>query len=674
MYVKLSSSFSWTLITLIISFCIFHTHSDINSDPQISECSPTYGNYTNGDTFSDNLDTFLTNLTSPKSFHGGFYNITAGKNSGVDQVNGIAFCRGDVSSSVCDTCLSTAAKGIRESCPNQKEAIIWLNECMVRYSNRSIFGSLEMVPRTFNYNFNNVSDPTRFNAKLSTLLSSLQTEAARGNSEIKFADGSTKMGDFETIYALVQCTPDLSLIDCSDCIEIAINTIPHCCEARQGAFIWYPSCTLRYEIYPFYHVNVSNSSVVRPPLPPPETNNTSGNTGKGSDRTKIVLVVVDVVVVVLCLAAVFLILGCCVLRRKTWKKVETSGSINEVNFGESLQFDFDTIRAATNDFSDADKLGQGGFGAVYKGLLSNGVQVAVKRLAKNSGQGEIEFKNEVLLLARLQHRNLVRLLGYCLERDERLLIYEFVPNTSLNHFLFDLDKRGVLDWETRYNIIIGIARGLLYLHEDSRLRIIHRDLKASNVLLDEKMIPKIADFGLARLFQVDQTQGDTNIVAGTYGYMSPEYALLGLFSAKSDVYSFGVLVLEIITGRKSMSMIEDDYSEDLIRWVWRKWSEGKTIDVIDETIPTSSWSEITRVVHISLLCVQEEATDRPTMSAVVTMLSSHSSTLPVMTHPAYITRKVPLRNLSERHSSSISKSVDSDVQYDDLSSQVTVLR
>ncbi|KAK9681691.1 hypothetical protein RND81_10G020600 [Saponaria officinalis] len=675
MYITLSSSFSWTLVILIVSFCLFHAHSDPDPDPRAVYCSNTNGNYTNGDTFSDNLDTFLTDLTSPKPFSGGFYNLTVGKNSGVDQVNGIALCRGDLPSSQCDPCLSWGAKRIKESCPNQTEAIVWYNECMVRYSNRSIFGSSEVWPEYEFINVNNVSDPTRFNQKLGTLLSSLQTKAVAGNSESKFADGSTRTGDFGDIYALLQCTPDLSLIDCSNCIGGLIGTIPSCCGGKQGAFIVRPSCTLRFEISLFYNIddNVSNSSVVLPPRPPPQTNNTSSNTETGSNRTKVVVAVV--VVVTLCLATVFLVSGCCVLRRKTWQKVETSGSINEIEVDDSLQFDFDTIRAATNDFADANKLGRGGFGAVYKGLLSNGVQVAVKRLAHNSGQGEIEFKNEVLLLARLQHRNLVRLLGFCLERDERLLIYEFVPNRSLDHFLFDLNKRSMLDWETRHNIITGIARGLLYLHEDSRLRIIHRDLKASNVLLDAKMIPKIADFGLARLFQVDQTQGDTNMVAGTYGYMAPEYALNGLFSAKSDVYSFGVLVLEIITGRKSKGVIQGENSEDLIRWVWRNWSEGTATDVVDETIPTGSWSEMMRVIHIGLLCVQEEALDRPTMSAVVIMLSSYSFTLPVMTHPAYITHSlVPLRSLSEEHSSGITKSLGSDIQYDDLSSQVTIPR
>ncbi|WZY88332.1 hypothetical protein YC2023_045067 [Brassica napus] len=217
-----------------------------------------------------------------------------------------------------------------------------------------------------------------------------------------------------------------------------------------------------------------------------------------------------------------------------------------------------TIEAATSNFSERNKLGQGGFGEVYKGMLMNGTEVAVKRLSKKSEQGDTEFKNEVIVVAKLQHRNLVRLLGFSLHGEEKLLVYEFVPNKSLDYFLFDPKKRIQLDWGVRHNIIHGITRGILYLHHDSRLKIIHRDLKASNILLDADMNPKIADFGMARIFGMEQTVANTARVVGTFGYMAPEYVTHGQFSTKSDVYSFGVLMLEIISGKKNSSFCQMD--------------------------------------------------------------------------------------------------------------------
>ncbi|KAJ4823217.1 hypothetical protein Tsubulata_013991 [Turnera subulata] len=294
-------------------------------------------------------------------------------------------------------------------------------------------------------------------------------------------------------------------------------------------------------------------------------------------------------------------------RRTKYKSRENMRNIlekyykNKQNNNEDLELpviQFSTITKATQNFSSNNMLGTGGFGAVYKGTLSDGQEIAVKRLSTNSRQGLEEFINEVILIVKLQHRNLVKLLGCCVEGEERMLVYEYMPNKSLDYFIFDKSKSRTLDRERRINIINGIARGLMYLHQDSRLRIIHRDLKASNILLDYDMNPKISDFGMARIFKGNQTEDNTNKVVGTYGYIAPEYAVKGHFSVKSDIFSFGVLA-------------------------WKLWMEGRPLELVHD-MPSGSAdeSQIARCIHIGLLCVQNLPEDRPNMSNVVLMLES----------------------------------------------------
>ncbi|CAN1319153.1 G-type lectin S-receptor-like serine/threonine-protein kinase B120 [Linum perenne] len=306
-----------------------------------------------------------------------------------------------------------------------------------------------------------------------------------------------------------------------------------------------------------------------------------------------------------------------------------------MNHADLPMMNINIVALATNHFSAENKLGQGGFGPVYKGTLPGGEEIAVKRLSKISGQGLEEFKNEISLIAKLQHRNLVRLLGYCVQGEEKMLIYEYMPNKSLDFFLFDSTKQASLDWGKRFAIIEGIARGLLYLHRDSRLRIIHRDLKASNILLDEEMNPKISDFGMARIFGGNQNEANTNRVVGTYGYMSPEYAMEGLFSVKSDVYSFGVLVLEIVSGRRNTSFRSTDHV-NLISYAWDLWTEGRALELVDSSIRQSCKDEeLVRCIHLGMICVQDNPTLRPTMAAVMLILESESPSLPMPRQPTF---------------------------------------
>ncbi|CAJ2638945.1 unnamed protein product [Trifolium pratense] len=319
-------------------------------------------------------------------------------------------------------------------------------------------------------------------------------------------------------------------------------------------------------------------------------------------------------------------LGC---RQKLFHKKEKED-------GDSATiFDFSIIASATNHFSNRNKIGEGGFGPVYMGTMVDGREIAVKRLSKTSGQGIEEFKNEVKLMATLQHRNLVKLLGCSIQQDEKLLIYEFMPNRSLDNFIFDTRRSKFLDWTKRLEIIDGIARGLLYLHQDSTLRIIHRDLKTSNILLDIDMIPKIADFGLARSFMGDQAEANTNRVMGTYGYMPPEYAVHGSFSIKSDVFSFGVVVLEIISVKKNSGFCDPRHRLNLLGHAWRLWIEEKPEELIADILYDEAiCSEIIRFIHVGLLCVQQQPENRPNMSSVVFMLKGEKL-LPNPSEPGF---------------------------------------
>ncbi|EOY26775.1 Serine/threonine-protein kinase PBS1, putative [Theobroma cacao] len=299
-------------------------------------------------------------------------------------------------------------------------------------------------------------------------------------------------------------------------------------------------------------------------------------------------------------------------------------------------FSFESIAASTNYFSVGNKLGEGGFGPVYKGKLLDGREIAVKRLSSHSGQGLLEFKNEAILIAKLQHTNLVRLLGFCIQGEEKILIYEYMPNKSLDFFIFDSDRKYRLNWKKRFNIIEGITQGLLYLHKYSRLKVIHRDLKAGNILLDDEMNPKISDFGMARIFGLNESEANTKRVVGTYGYMSPEYAFRGIVSIKTDVFSFGVLLLEIVSGKKNNCCYHSDRPLNLIGYAWQLWNEGRGLVLIDPILDEScNRNEALRCIHVGLLCVQDRAIDRPTMPDVVSMLSNETVQLPAPKQPAF---------------------------------------
>nr|XP_040250882.2 cysteine-rich receptor-like protein kinase 10 isoform X2 [Aegilops tauschii subsp. strangulata] len=459
-----------------------------------------------------------------------------------------------------------------------------------------------------------------------------------------------------TLYSLAQCTPDLSAGDCLVCLQRLIGMVNATTSVRQGGRIFVLRCNIRFETFMFFDQpmrRINPSSITQAP----PTGKIMYTNCSGIKRWIIAICVSSAVA----LAAFCFMVYCRCLRGRIRKRSvrlrerrtnKLHGGDHELVWdmetgmlsGFSF-FEFDQIQEATGNFSEENKLGEGGFGPVYKGHFVQGMEIAVKRLASHSGQGLVEFKNEVQLIAKLQHRNLVRLLGCCSQGEEKILVYEYMPNKSLDFFIFDERRKVLMDWNRRLSIIEGIAEGLLYLHKHSRLRVIHRDLKPSNILLDNEMNPKISDFGLAKIFSPNNNEeNSTRRVVGTYGYMAPEYASEGLFSIKSDVFSFGVLVLEILSGKRNSGSHQCGDFINLLGYAWQLWEDRRWIDIVDASLnsflPKTHPTEIMRCINIALLCVQENAVDRPNMLDVTTMLSSKTMILREPKHPPYFNLRV----------------------------------
>nr|KYP75228.1 Cysteine-rich receptor-like protein kinase 29 [Cajanus cajan] len=646
------------------------------------------GNITT-DTYSKNLNNLLEKIYSDKEIDDGFYNFSDGEEP--DKVYAIGLCRGDVKAEACRSCLSRASSLLTDRCRQQKEAIGWYEVCMLRYSNSSIVeqtvtDSSDIVKCSPD----NTTKKDAFDEALEGLVDRLRTTAAGGDSRRKIGEGEAPVrSSDETIYGLLQCAPYLSYSNCSKCLQYAMSrtislSSPNC-EGRSGGRYLGRSCSLRYDIYSFFDFTV-DAPAPQPTQPLPlekgvlETitmmfsnfiavSHNSCSISNLNDFNVLNAQINSVSIYGLGLTHTFVKTHASGDGEADESEGDDESELgNNIKTDELLQYDFATIKFATNNFSDANKLGQGGFGIVYKGTLSDGQEIAIKRLSINSNQGETEFKNEIMLTGKLQHRNLVRLLGFCFARRERLLIYEFVPNKSLDYLIFDPNKRASLNWERRYSIIRGIARGLLYLHEDSRLPVVHRDLKTSNILLDKELNPKISDFGMARLFEINQTQANTSTIVGTFGYMAPEYIKHGQFSIKSDVFSFGVMILEIVCGQRNSEIhSNEENAQDLLSFAWQNWRGGTVSNIVDPTLKDYSWNEIMRCIHIGLLCVQEDIGDRPSMNSVSLMLSSSSFPLATPSEPAFLMRgKRPLpmamATLLDEQYSEATRSSDSGTQ------------
>ncbi|KAH9738595.1 hypothetical protein KPL71_018840 [Citrus sinensis] len=533
-------------------------------------------NVTNFSEFNSNLNATFKELR--EQLNGGKKFATAQRTRGPDQVYTMVQCRRYVSTADCAACFTSAESLIRNCSAANGARVIYL-ACSLRYESSSFYDQSTQEGR-FGFCGNRTAlQADAFKTAAQELLENLEVAtpkingffAASKNNIIGSRAGANDDDDKNStaVYGIAQCVETISETGCQNCLSGAFDNIQRC---LGSAFGWAvdAGCFLRYSDTPFFADNQTTD--ITPFL----------KNGNISEAT------------------------------------ELQGPVN---------YRLKDLVSATRKFSEENKLGEGGFGDIYKGTLKNGKIVAVKKLAIGISRRTLsDFENEVRLISNVHHRNLIRLLGCCSQGPELILVYEYMANSSLDKFLFG-EKRGSLNWKQRFDIILGTARGLAYLHEDFHVRIIHRDIKPSNVLLDDDLQPKIADFGLARLLPENQSHLSTKF-AGTLGYTAPEYAIHGQLSEKVDAYSFGVLVLEIISGTKS-SETKGEEGEFLLKRAWRLYENGTHWELMDESLdPNECTKEAAeKVVEIALMCTQSAANSRPTMSEVVALLKSTSSSL-----------------------------------------------
>ncbi|KAE9598851.1 putative protein kinase RLK-Pelle-DLSV family [Lupinus albus] len=512
-------------------------------------------------------------------------------------------CRNYLSNKDCLACFDTANTQIR-NCFDANGARIIYDGCFLRYESESFYDQTTQPGNGVSCG-NKTSKETQFDATGKQVLMDLQIATPR----IKgfYAATKTQVGG-SAIYATAQCVETATESDCLACMVVGYNNLQSCLPKTYGR-AYDAGCFMRYSDTAFFADN--------------QTIDITSYLKQGGGSTKKWAIIgggVGLVVVIL------LILFVWHRRFKKPKRVPRGDILGATELKGPLIYKYRDLKAATKNFSDENKLGEGGFGDVYKGTLKNGKVVAVKKLILGqSTKMEDDFESEVKLISNVHHRNLVRLLGCCSKGQERILVYEYMANSSLDRFLFG-NKKGSLNWKQRYGIILGTARGLAYLHEEFHVSIIHRDIKTGNILLDDDFQAKIADFGLARLLPGDRSHLSTRF-AGTLGYTAPEYAIHGQLSEKADTYSYGIVVLEIISGNKSTEVkIDDDGHEYLLQRAWKLYERGMHLELVDKDLDPDEFDaeEVRKIIEIALLCTQASAAARPTMSEVVVLLISKS--------------------------------------------------
>ncbi|XP_027913632.1 cysteine-rich receptor-like protein kinase 2 [Vigna unguiculata] len=543
---------------------------------------------------------------------------TAVVGTGPDANYGLAQCYGDLSLLDCVLCYAEA-RTVLPQCYPYNSGRIFLDGCFMRAENYSFFNEYTGAgDRAVCGNTTKKNSSFQAAAKQAVLRAVQDAPNNKGHARGNVAVAGTTN---QSVYVLADCWRTLDQRSCKACLEKANVSLQGCLPWSEGRAL-NTGCFMRYSDTDFLNKEQEN----------------------GSSRGNVVVIVVAVVSSVI-VSVVGVTIGVYIWKQRYIQK-KRRGSNDAERLAKSLQnkslnFKYSTLDKATGSFHENNKLGQGGFGTVYKGVLADGREIAIKRLYFNNRHRAADFYNEVNIISSVEHKNLVRLLGCSCSGPESLLVYEFLPNKSLDRFIFDKNKGKELNWEKRFEIIIGTAEGLVYLHENSKTKIIHRDIKASNILLDAKFRAKIADFGLARSFQEDKSHISTAI-AGTLGYMAPEYLAHGQLTEKADVYSFGVLLLEMVTGRQNNRSIVLEYSDSLVTVAWKHFQAGTADQLFDPNLELQEDNnrevkdDILRVVHIGLLCTQEVPSLRPIMSKTLQMLTKKEENLIAPSNPPFL--------------------------------------
>nr|KJB56413.1 hypothetical protein B456_009G119100 [Gossypium raimondii] len=572
-------------------------------------------NVTSFSGFSRNLNATLTELRG--QLDKGMHFAVAQEATGSDPVYAMVQCRNYMSRNDCISCFSTASSQIR-NCSAANGARVIFDGCFLRYESNMFYQESTQVGNLGICGGSTASQQNVFGTTVERLLGDLVKATPKIDSF--FAASREEVGGVNgnvTAYGVAQCMETIDEKGCMECLKVALANIQRCPPDSDGRAVD-TGCFLRYSDSPFFGANYTID--LKPFL---KTRNTTkrdaligGLVGGGGLLLLITLLLFWV--------------------RKSRNNMAVPQEDVEAppELQGPLTYTYKELNFATTNFSQQNKLGEGGFGEVYK----NGRVVAVKKLAiSKSEKVKAEFDTEVKLISNVHHRNLVRLVGCCSKGPELLLVYEFMPNGSLDKHLFG-EGHGSLNWKQRFDIIVGTAKGLAYLHEEFHACIIHRDIKPSNILLDRDLQPKIADFGLVRLLPEDQTHLSTKF-AGTFGYTAPEYAIHGQLSVKVDTYSFGVVVLEIISGLKNNETSLDPTAEFLLKRAWGLYQDNMAMEIVDRSLDPEEYDidEMQRMIEIAFLCTQSSASLRPTMSEVVTMLRTVSSLEPRQpTRPAFI--------------------------------------